>query len=683
MSTSKYIFIGTSKSNVKRFTWLKFLLISVLVLGVFLYVIDVSTLNLNTLKIHLVLARDEDYEPWDWDYMRQHDAEKGDVYKSYFVNEMGCRMPRFNVTDASVEPYVEVAKTAKCPRALTIANNRFISIDLNETEIMNEYGIDDVEELTCSIEAFTRDGDFENKYTKPKHYFKFGDIVEVNDEFIRVICYNRTKSKIYRDYHYFVGNNKVLQTQNNGTAESEQRTETTERRMNVLLLGLDSISRLNFYRQMNESANVLLNDMHAFEMFGYNKVGDNTYPNLIPLLTGLDEDELAAGCRPYNNMTFDACRFIWDDYKASGYSTGYFEDVGWMALFQYLKEGFTKQPTDFYNRPIVIELERNVATKKSGNVHLCLGARHTFKVLFEQFEKYMSAMNEHPNHEYFSIFWQTSYSHDSLNIPAIFDEDFARILRQLTKDALKNTFLVLMSDHGIRWGDFRNTYQGMMEERQPFLYIVPPPPFAEKYPSAMRNLVKNRRRLTTHFDLYETLQDLLHPDTLTPSAIKQRTAELADTEPMPRGISLFLPVPTTRTCYDAAIAPHWCTCHERTNLPTTDARVARVARMIVNTMNQMVKIYPKCQRLYLNSISDANILTSTDAIGNMTTSFVDITVRLQTKPGFGEFEATVRVDDANGLKLTGTISRTNLYGNQSQCIDDRKLKLYCFCDSLQ
>lgn len=400
--------------------------------------------------------------------------------------------------------------------------------------------------------------------------------------------------------------------------------------------------------------------------------------------SGLDEDELAAGCRPHKNMTYDRCRFIWDDYKAQNYSTAYFEDVASMALFQYLQNGFVTPPTDFYNRPLMVELENNVASHKSGNVHLCLGSRRTFQVLFDQFEKFMSTMAEHPERPYFSLFWQTSYSHDLLNVPAVVDKEFSRLLRQLiATNALENTFLVLMSDHGIRWGEFRNTYQGMMEERQPFLYIVPPPSFATKYPSAMRNLVRNRHKLTTHFDLYETLHDLLHPETLTPSAIKRRSIELVDAElPMPRGISLFLPVPALRTCYDAAIAPHWCTCHEKAILPTTDARVVRVARMMVDTMNQMVKIYSKCHRLYLNSISDANILTSNDAIGNVTKGFVDITVRLQTRPGFGEFEATVRVDDVHGLELTGTISRTNLYGNQSQCIDDTKIKLYCFCDNL-
>lgn len=282
MSTSKYIFIGTTKSSAKRFTWLKFLLISVLVLGVFLYIIDISSLNLAQFKFHLVLLNDEENEPWSWDYVRQYDAKQGASYKSYFVNEAGCRMPSFNVTDANVEPFIYALKAVECRTALTKANNHFIWIDLNDTEILSAYKIDDVDELSCSIESFTRNGDFANNYTKPKYYFKFGDIVKVDDEFIRVICYNRKKRKIYRDYHYMVGNNKLLQTHND---IDDSKSNKNDQQMNVLVFGLDSISRLNFYRQMGDSASVLLNEMRALEMFGYNKVGDNTFPNLIPLLT--------------------------------------------------------------------------------------------------------------------------------------------------------------------------------------------------------------------------------------------------------------------------------------------------------------------------------------------------------------------------------------------------------------
>ena len=107
-----------------------------------------------------------------------------------------------------------------------------------------------------------------------------------------------------------------------------------------------------------------------------------------------------------------------------------------------------------------------------------------------------------------------------------------------------------------------------------------------------------------------------------------------------------------------------------------------MARLIVSRMNDMIKPYPQCQRLQLNSVFSANLGTSSTIFRNVTNHFVDVAVRLQTRPGLGEFEATARIHENNNFELTGTISRINLYGKQSHCIDDYKLKLYCFCDSL-
>lgn len=241
-----------------------------------------------------------------------------------------------------------------------------------------------------------------------------------------------------------------------------------------------------------------------------------------------------------------------------------------------------------------------------------------------------------------------------------------------------------MSDHGLRFGSFRNTYQGMMEERQPALFIIPPTTFPLKYPSAIKNLLKNRRQLTTHFDLYETLRDLSDVSVITNESIQKRSHELLDSEPMPRGISLFLPIPASRSCYLAGISPHWCTCHEKQELPTSDSRVLRSARLIVENLNKIVKSFPQCQPLSLNSISNAIVFSSSSDIKGIEkdgNKFSDITIRLQTKPGLGEFESTVRVFNNGAVILTGTISRVNLYGRQSQCVDDYEVKLYCFCNS--
>jgi len=56
--------------------------------------------------------------------------------------------------------------------------------------------------------------------------------------------------------------------------------------LGVAVIGIDSISRLNFMRQMVKSYNFINKEMSGDVMHGFTKVGENTFPNVIPMLTG-------------------------------------------------------------------------------------------------------------------------------------------------------------------------------------------------------------------------------------------------------------------------------------------------------------------------------------------------------------------------------------------------------------
>jgi len=93
----------------------------------------------------------------------------------------------------------------------------------------------------------------------------------------------------------------------------------------------------------------------------------------------------------------------------------------------------------------------------------------------------------------------------------------------------------------------RASEQGKFEERLPFMAVRVPDWFSRRYPLAGVNLRRNADRLTTPFDLHETLLDLVdmnRPRNMTSGRL-------------PRGYSLFQEIPDNRTCTDAAIEPHW------------------------------------------------------------------------------------------------------------------------------
>lgn len=624
--------------------------------------------------------------------------------RSYFVDTPGCRMPSFPVMSEKIQEHFRYEKPIVCKRPMTVSNDTHIWFALTADEMETEYNVTDTNKLLCQMHPIERKSDFDVSYLNNYSFMLYGQVVKVDEEQIRINCtYDFGEKPIYVDYHYFIFPeinylyNHIDEIDLDLEYEDLKKIVIDElpnvvdsSRMNVLVFGLDAVSRLNFNRQLNKTLDLILSRLDAIEMFGYNKVEDNTYPNLIPVLAGLDVDELDAHCLPNGTKsTFDDCHFVWQDYRDRNYTTVFAEDVAKLGLFNYAHAGFEQQPTDYCLRPIIRQMEENIAEQKMLNSHMCMGGRRTVDVLIDYAQRFVRAIRNNP---YFAFFWAVTYSHDYINLASIIDQTMVDFVNGLAdSNALNNTMFILMSDHGIRWGPFRSTYQGGVEERLPMLYFMPPKWFTAQYPEAVANLRANRHKLTTPFDLHETLQDLVRPDkTIATEAIKRRTMELKRQRDignkLPRGISLFLPVPESRTCSQAAITPHWCTCHDTEELPVTDERVQKAADFIVAEMNQELVGHTKCARLELNRIKDGNLGVSSDGIRNEngTSTFVDVSVRLQTRPGLGEFEATVRMfDDAAGQpdQLAGTISRTNLYGNQSHCVDEYKLKLYCFCDT--
>ncbi|XP_023293630.2 uncharacterized protein LOC111676867 [Lucilia cuprina] len=663
--------------------------------------------NLKTKLIHL---RDR------FEFIARIDADYN-ISQAYFIDLPGCRMPYFPVTDDNIIQFMYKPRNFSCKKALMRTSDvggAVLMLNMNEKEIYDTYEIRDLSNLYCNYTEIRRINDQHNQYLEPVPFqlgYNTHVIIKPGIEFLMVECWpkNNEENIVYKDFHFFVTENvssnaissstnrdellldeddvtKSFSGSNDSHIKNNNNTtsQSSESRLSVMIMGMDSVSHLNFLRQMRSSASYIHNKLNYIEFWGYNKVGDNTYPNLMPVLTGFDEDEVAISCLgpapKFSSSLYDNCSLIWKRYKEAGFKTVYAEDVGALSLFNWRHSGFKKAPTDYYLRPILLEMERHISYEKRLNVALCMGGRRTADVLLEYIRKLIPMM-KHEN--FFAFFWTVAMTHDLFNMPMLFDEDIKHLLENFDINGILNrTIIFLMSDHGIRWGSFRKTYQGMMEERLPLLIALYPPWFKQKYPEAVSNLEANAKRLSTPYDLHATMLDLLDLRKLSAKQLVKRSAELNDPDTsMPRSISLFLPIPKSRTCENAYIASHWCSCHQHQELPTNDGRVQKAARYIVKLINDRLKDHPQCRVLYLNSITYATVAAPHHKIVKelgVSDYSIDITLRLQTKPGLGLFESTVRMSSYN-TALTGTISRINLYSSQSYCIDDYALKMFCYC----
>jgi hypothetical protein len=122
-------------------------------------------------------------------------------------------------------------------------------------------------------------------------------------------------------------------------------------------------------------------------------------------------------------------------------------------------------------------------------------------------------------------------------------------------------------------------------------------------------------------------------------------------------------------------------------MSTNDERVKAVARDLVayinsdllgRTINQKL-----CSPLNLKRILSAQMLTLGPHVAQPRGFRVLYRVMVQVMPSKALFEGTVEVTawSKQGY-IVGDVNRINRYGNQSHCITDSIVQLYCFCTDL-
>ncbi|ALC44578.1 CG7120 [Drosophila busckii] len=446
----------------------------------------------------------------------------------------------------------------------------------------------------------------------------------------------------------------------------------------VLLIGIESISRVNLIRAMPKTAQYLY-DNDWFELAGYNKIDDNTFPNIMALMTGYNLSSAMQHCSPYRVDGLDNCSFLWKQYQQHGYATAYGEDAVKIKTFKYLKKGFKQPPVDYYLRPYLTAAEKLLG----GNVLLglphCVGfeteAEHVYNYALEFARRYR-------NDSYFGFFWTNTHSHSDISQSSSMEDYLKEYLGKLVaQGTMEHSIVVFFSDHGLRFGPTRNTWSGHYEERLPLLFIWLPKYLRQRHPEFVDALQLNRNRLTTPYDLHLTLKHFL--------ALSGRAGSLADMGPAqdcPQCQSLLLPVPLSRSCRDVAISDHWCTCWSYDHVYKNSKTVRQLAKYVVHYLNDYVTSFRNgsfahfCMPLSLQSMSSAYKAHANP----MDPAHIKVyRLIFYTSPNKALYEATVRHNEKlpgeQGMQVTGSVSRLNMYNGEANCLGDFSIRKYCFC----
>uniref|UniRef100_A0A914YB69 Uncharacterized protein n=1 Tax=Panagrolaimus superbus TaxID=310955 RepID=A0A914YB69_9BILA len=553
----------------------------------------------------------------------------------FYTPKQACRFPVLNPFDPSILKFIQHPPPLKCSRLqpeLTYAKKN--KVYLEETLAFKH-------ELTkLQYQYFRRaNGSDSSIFYNPWKSFPSSGELSLSHWSGVVLkgTYNKTfsYSNIYASIEPLYDRSK-----------DKEDVQAEGYRPNVVIIGIDSVSRSNVIRNLPLTYKYLTQEIGGWDMRGYVKIDDNTFPNMVAVLTGHKATVQKSEFKLKPQFEFvDEWPFIWKNLSNIGYTTMLAEEQP--GIFSYKAPGFKKQPTDVYLRS------------------------------YESIERFMENQNS-LNKPYFVFSFLWKLSHDITYEIEKLDEILVTWLEKIhKKELLKNTLLFITSDHGNRFDKIRSTLIGRYEERMPFLFMRPPEEMLNRFPTIENALTTNLYRMSCHYDFYETLIDI----------VKGEYGNVKRPRFKDRGYSLFSEIPSTRTCKDVQIEEHFCVCQEETSLSINDPLVQRSAKAILEQINESLNpVNERCLSVQNNNrYHYAQLLTDK----NVTNIISFVRVTLQTTPNNGVFEGVVQVTQASSTNskiiaaITGydNISRINTYGKAANCISltHRYLEKFCTC----
>jgi hypothetical protein len=116
-------------------------------------------------------------------------------------------------------------------------------------------------------------------------------------------------------------------------------------------------------------------------------------------------------------------------------------------------------------------------------------------------------------------------------------------------------------------------------------------------------------------------------------------------------------------------------------LDPQEIRVMNAGHTLISHVNRLLQPTTNlCSSLILDTIVSAQLLLPSGSIIKPSDFKVKLRVTVKAAPSGALFEAvTERNAWDKEFRVVGDVNRINRYGNESACIHDRLLNLYCFC----
>ena len=470
-------------------------------------------------------------------------------------------------------------------------------------------------------------------------------------------------------------------------------TAVRKKKMNVLVIGLDSVA-MNHFRRIFPVTYKYLTEQFEQNVFyeRYNKIGENTYPNIVPTLTGLVIDshteynlnyELGF-FRQIDSTYHDNLPFIWREYEKLGYLSMFNEEKVKIGMFRLKRNGFRYPPVSLFTQPFYLKLE---------TIHqpiLCYENEPVYVKSLNQIRQFVDRMNSPDNIDlpYFSFNFLKYYTHDYLSVPQDLDYKLRNLIKYFeSKRYLDNTLFILMSDHGSRLTKY--SYQskiGKLERSLPFFSMrLPKPLWNTEY---HRNAVLNKDKLLTAHDIYKTLKHFRYMNKnlerleepgapINSNDCRRNFAQNVKHVRNRRGISLLERHPENRTCADALIPVIFCTSMPRIVL--SDAAFMNETGYSVYYASKFIEQYVVKMTDEVRDKCKVYKLKKTESVRKVVSQFQTIYIlQVLLEPGHSLFEAYLILKEKK-FETYNLVTRLSRYKQQSNCMTKSSLMGFCFC----
>ncbi|XP_060555203.1 uncharacterized protein LOC132716067 [Ruditapes philippinarum] len=618
-------------------------------------------------------------------------------FNEYRVSEIElkpCKLMTLNPWDESLKPFMKNEPPIICSNReqLMFVDKGFLRF--NET-VMEKYQID-TRFVKCFYSNLKRNGGDKDVIFEDE--VKFVAPIFIKSHVFRVRCVDVNDNEFY-DYLHF---NPVW---NNDAKMADDVENESESKLSVIIVGIDSVSRSHAIRNLPKSYRFLLEEFHAYDFEGYSKVGENTGPNIFPLLTGQSNRNFPFVLHLRKHA--DALPLLWNEKVVkNNFATFFAEDGNDIAVFSGTgKSGFKDQPTDFYFRPFGLgtrKFEPMIIDLLGKASEFCYGTDNYLELEIEYMKGFLM---RYQSKRKYAFIWNNQASHESFTTLQHEDNRLLEFLKWMQyTNQTKNAILILLSDHGYRTGGSSLTHIGRAENNKPWLMVHVPEYLKRKYSWIHETMLQNTKRLLSIYDIYQTTFDLVHDVAFT----KQKNASMIGNI-IRRNI--FYEIPRERTCLDAGIEKRYCMCDDKMPVSTDNGFIYSLAKFLVNEINNILSKYQsECNILSLHNVTEASVtysMSDKDTFGRIPNAPKGILNKLlsnfktkqdqtgryfilfHTNHGNALFEGTVDYAEfgPKGIKNEMTMIeepfRLDRYGNQSYCVEDSFLKPFCYCKNFK